>query len=172
MSQLTAREIASMSGDAPAGDWPPAPPGTTAKSKSPRPDWQKIAIGAAATVGVALLGVAIARRSGKTDEEIKADLKGAASDAKSAARKGAKQAKETGKDAWGFTKEKAQEAKADLPGQTQKLVDDVKTAAWEGGKDIKKGAAAVAGKAKGAFEEEVKPDYGFLGWRHVFNNPK
>lgn len=33
--------------------------------------------------------------------------------------------------------------------------------------DLKRGAAAVAGKAQAAFEDEVEPNYGILGWRHV-----
>jgi hypothetical protein len=42
----------------------------------------------------------------------------------------------------------------------------------QGGKDLKKGARAVTRKANNLFEEEAKPNYGILGWRHVFNNPK
>jgi hypothetical protein len=139
------------------------------------------------------------------------------------------------------------QTKEDFPGTTKKLVDDIKTAGWEGGKvgprclppcvkswlllwqvllwrrpvlesvlhsqhtvpgpvalllllircqafrracplpcdvnetqqcskdtiavhavqDLKRGAAAVAGKAQAAFEDEVEPNYGILGWRHV-----
>jgi hypothetical protein len=154
------------------GDWPPAPPGTTKGNGSDPPAWQKTAVIAATAAAVGLLGVIIAKkRSGKSDDEIKDDLKRsgreATSAAKKAARKGSEVAQEKGADLWGFTKAKAQETKEDFPGTTKKLVDDIKTAGWEGGKDLKRGAAAVAGKAQAAFEDEVEPNYGILGWRHL-----
>lgn len=54
---------------------------------------------AAVTVGVGLIGVTIhKKRTGKTNEDLQEDVKTAG-----------EKAKETGKDVWGFSKEKASE---------------------------------------------------------------
>ncbi len=37
----------------------------------------------------------------------------------------------------------------------------------QGTKDLKKGAKAAKDKMQGVYEEEAKPNYGILGWRHV-----
>mmetsp|Transcript_2214 Transcript_2214/g.6606 ORF Transcript_2214/g.6606 Transcript_2214/m.6606 type:complete len:153 (-) Transcript_2214:487-945(-) len=147
------------SGAAPKGDWPPADHLT---GKNDPPSWQKPAIIAAVTVGVTLLGVTVVKaRTGKTDEDIKEDVQGAAD-----------QVKKAGRDVWGLTKDKAGEAKDNLPGTASKLGEDIKHAAQQGGKDLKKGAKVAKNKVQGLYEEEAKPNYGILGWRHVFNNPK
>lgn len=160
-------------GDAPAGDWPPNPLKKSNGNGNEPPEWAKKAVVAAAAVGVVLLGVVIIKKkSGKSDDEVKEELRSAASDAKHKARKGAEKAKEAGRDVWGLSKEKARDVKDDFPGQTEKLAHDVKTAVWEGGKDAKRGAQIAASKVSGVFQEEVKPNYGILGWRHIFNNPK
>ena len=60
------------------------------------------AIIAGVTLGVTLLGVTIIKKStGKSDEELKEDVKDAAN-----------QVKATGRDVWGFTKDKAGEVRA------------------------------------------------------------
>ncbi len=59
------------------------------------------AIIAGVTLGVTLLGVTIIKKSsGKSDEELKEDVKDAAN-----------QVKATGRDVWGFTKDKAGEVR-------------------------------------------------------------
>lgn len=126
-----------MSDAPPSGNWPPADHLT---GKDQPPPWQKAAVIAAVTVGVGLLGITIVKKqTGKTNEDLQEDVKAAGD-----------KAKETGKDVWGFSKEKAA----------------------EGGRDLKRGARAATRKANSLFEDEVKPNYGILGWRHVFNNPK